>query len=398
MKFKINKLFLLISLAFAIIYGAIGEVIYKLNIVNEIRIPNIVLYITIYSVLFSSILVFYGVTKRRYVKAGKLVKLVSVLLICLILMTSLFEFIYELGKGDIKIDRYDDIQYVFLIDDSGSMSTNDENNERYAAIEKIINSMDKTNAFAVYRFADKNECVTRIGTTTSDNYRFQPQNLNIGGNTNLLSAINDIIKEIKTQKINTKIVVLTDGSPSDNHFGRLNKLIKKCIKNNVSISAVGFGAPNEVFLNDLAKSTGGVYVYSDSVERLQNSLSTIVDSVVSIISNNRDLLGYRLDSKAYNFIFILMRIVFVALLGIVWSMIKMALIGETLYADQILKVMGVIACVAAIVLELLLIMGVSDILARMIFCIMWSVTLIPQYSSLNTEYSSIGVSKMPVYH
>lgn len=398
MYFKLNKLFLIISLIFSIIYTGLGEIIYRIDFGINSRIVNIVLYIIMFAILLSIVLIFRGISKKRYVKIGKLTKTILVLSLCFILLTPLFEFIYELGKGKIEIDKYDDIQYVYLIDDSGSMSSNDENNDRYIAVEEIIRNMDKTDAFAVYRFADKAECVTELGSITSDNYRFNLQVLNIGGSTNLLSSINNIIKEIETRRINTKIIVLTDGSPSDNYFGKYNKVIKNCIKNNVSVSAVGFGSPNEKFLDDLAKSTGGIYVYSDSVDQLQNSLATVVDTVTASVSNNRDLLGYRLDYKAYNVLYILMRIIFLSILGVIWSMIKISLIGETLYADMVLKIMGLITCVAAVLLEVLLLVGVPDLLVRMLFCISWSITLIPQYNVVNTEYSSVGISKMPVYH
>lgn len=398
MDFKLNKLFLIISLIFAVVYGILGEIIYKIDFGTSSRIGNVVLYIIMFAVLFSLILIFRGITKRRYVKVGKLIKTILVLSLCFMILTPLFEFIYELGKGKIEIDKYDDIQYVYLIDDSGSMSTNDENNDRYIAVGNIINNMDTTDAFAVYRFANKAECVTGMGSTTSNNYKFNSQALNIGGSTNLLSSINDIIKNIDTRKINTKIIVLTDGSPSDNYFGKYNRVIKNCIKNNVSISAVGFGSPNERFLDDLAKSTGGVYVYSDSVDQLQNSLTAVVDTVTSSVSNNRDLLGYRLDSKAYNVLYILMRIIFLSILGIIWSMIKISLIGETLYADRILKIMGLLTCIAAVLIEVLLLVGVPELLVRMLFCILWSITLMPQYNVMNTEYSSVGISRSPVYH
>lgn len=396
MDFKLNKLFLAIAIVFAVVYGVLGEALYRIVSPLTTRVPSICAYIFTYAVLFALILIFRGITKRRYVKIGSLVKTVLIFSLCFLVIVPSFEFIYELGNGSIKVGTHSKIQYVFLIDDSSSMDSNDPSGERYTAVEKIINGMDNTDAFAVYRFARKWACVTELGSENSDTYRLELKNLGIGGTTNLMTALNDITKELETNGVNTKIIVLTDGSPTDNLTFTYNSTIKNCVENNVSVSSVGFGQPNEIFLQRLADSTGGVYVHSDSVDMLQNSLTTVVDAIVSSASSNRDLLGYRLDATEHNILYILMRIVFLAAFGIVWTMIKTALIGETLHADKISKIMAVIACVAAVLTEVLLLLGVADMLVRIIFCIMWSIVLIPKQDSL--EYSSAGVNKDFVYY
>lgn len=390
MKRKVDKVFLIISTIIGIVLGVIEEFLYKNNIIEfKSRIPCIMLYLFAFALILGVILLFKGLRNGTYVNFGKVMLLTLISAIVFVGCSALFEFLYELGGDKPQQFQTSELQYAFLIDDSGSMGSNDGENKRYDAVEDIIRNMTSTNKFSVYRFADKVSCDTPLESIQSSTYRMS-NNLNtVGGGTNLMAAINQVIDDIaESSNRHTKIIVLTDGAPTDNVFGRYNKTVKNAIRNNTSISSVGFGDPNEQFLTDLAANTGGVYVFSDNISSLTTDLETIVNAQTLPLGKNRDLLGYRLDSTSDSFLYGFLRVLFLILLGILWSVIKLLLVGEKKFTQYSAVLSGALCSVAAILCEIMLLFGLVDNIVRVVFCAMWACTLIPENVYEKTNFGN----------
>ena len=73
----------------------------------------------------------------------------AIMLVILFAATLLLEFLYELGGG---ITTYKPTSYIFVIDDSSSMVSNDPYNERVSAIKEIMER--ERIPYAVYKFSD----------------------------------------------------------------------------------------------------------------------------------------------------------------------------------------------------------------------------------------------------
>jgi len=380
MKRKIDKVFLIISIVIGIILGVVEEILYKNEIIEfNSRIPCITLYLFVFALILGIILLFKGLRNSTYVNFGKVMLLTLVATIAFVGCSALFEFLYELGGDKPKQHQASELQYVFLIDDSGSMDGNDPDDRRYDAVESIVRNLTPTTQFAVYTFENETHCLTPMDSTNSSTYRFNHSIPSSGGGTYMITAIEDAMKDVcGKDDVHTKVIALTDGQPSDDGFGRYSKLVRECVKEGVSVSSVGFGSPDESFLKELANSTGGTYVFSDNISSLTTNLETIVNAQTLPLGKNRDLLGYRLDSTYDSFLYGFLRVLFLILLGILWTIIKLLLVGERKFT-QSSAVLSVILCsLAAILAEILLTVGLEDGPVRIMFCAMWACTLIPE--------------------
>lgn len=380
MKRKVDKVFLIVSVVVGIVLGIVEDALYKNKIIEfNSRIPCITLYLFVFALILGIIILFKGLRNSTFVNFGKVMTLTLIATIAFVGCSALFEFLYELGGDKPKQNQATELQYVFLIDDSGSMSGNDPDDKRYDAVEEIVKNLTPTNKFAVYNFADVTNCLTAMGTTNSSVYKFNDFVPTVGGGTYMINAIQDVIEEVcGNNNVHTKIIALTDGAPSDAIFGKYSKMVRKCIEQGASVSSVGFGNPDENFLKELANSTGGVYVFSNNIASLTTDLETIVNAQTLPLGKNRDLLGYRLDSTYDSFLYGFLRVLFLILLGLLWTVIKMLLVGEKKFTQSSAIVSIILCSLAAILCEVLLLVGVDHTIVRILFCALWACTLIPE--------------------
>ncbi len=390
MKRRINKTFVIISMIIGLVLGIVLEGLYKNNIIDfKSRIACVTLYLLIFVITLGAILLFKSLRDSAFVQRSKVMLISFVTILAFVACTALLEFLYELGGNKVKTLEATELQYVFLIDDSGSMDSNDRQNARGDAVETIIKNMAPTNRFAVYKFESGTYCITAMESANSQSYEFDKRALHSSGGTDMLTAIQDIISDVcKDEAVHTKIIALTDGAPTDDGFGNYSKTVRNCITKGASVSSIGFGSPDEDFLEELARNTGGMYVFSDNITDLINNLETIVETDTLSIGKNRDLLGYRLDATYDKFLYGFMRVAFLIILGLVWTAIKYLLIGETRFTYTAAIISAILCAVAALLCELLLIAGATDSAVRIIFCILWACTLIPEIMCEQTEITS----------
>jgi len=397
MKIKTDKLFLVLSIVFGLIVGIFSETMYEDALCVESRIICMVLAMVVFALVMGVIILFKGLLNGAYKNFGKVMMLTLLSFVVFVGSTALLEFLYEL-EGAMKINPIDKFQYAFLIDDSGSMYTNDPADERYDAVEKIINNMDSTEDFAVYRFSNYTYCSTPMGSELSDNYVLDKAEVDVGDGTetNIIGSVDSVVDENAEQSDkHTKVIVLTDGYPSDDRFGKLNSSIKKCLKKNASVSFIGFGSTNNNFLQDYSDNTGGMFVYTDNLDDLVDNLETVVNAD-TVLKADRDLLGYRLDSKADSVLYAIMRIIFLMILGGLWTLIKMLLVGERKYTKKGMVVSLVLCSIAAVFVEVMLLMGTAGDVVRVIFYGLWACTIIPvkMYEPIKIEQNlSSGITR-----
>ena len=369
---KFDKVFLVISLVLGLLLGVLLEPLYDLLVpVIGTRIPLVVIYMSIYMVVLGVVLLIKGLVNGTYVNKGK----VTLLIVN-----------FAVGKSQ---------QYVFLLDDSGSMYSNDRNNIRYSAAETIIRNLKPTNMFSVYRFGDKSFCEVEMGTKDSQSYTFSvTPGADVGGGTALMTSVKAAINDLPIKrKGHTRIIILTDGDPGDTSKVSINDIANSCEDNNVSVSSVGFGNANGDFLTELAEKTNGIYVFSNDINSLTNQLEAVVNSK---LPSKRDIIGHRFDSKANSFLYGFLRVLFLILLGAIHSVIKMLLVGEKRFT-KFAFVMSIVLCaIASVFVELLCMFGIAGYIVRCLMCIMWACTLIPinNYekidlgNQLHSEYES----------
>lgn len=381
---KVDYGFLLISAIAGLLFSIFGEFIYLQGTIEGNRVIVITLYLLAFVLFMGAVISVKATNAKTYVEFSKVLRVALLLTLGFLVLTAGFEYLYERQLSVGTVDDYE-IQYIFAVDDSGSMNSNDPNNVRYDALQEIISSMSPTEDFAVYAFSENYECTTELGSINSTDYLFQSPTQDLGVSTRLYTVLNHINDEVNTSNTDkhTKIIVLTDGNPTDYSSLMNSSNISKFVNNNISISSLGFGDVDTEILNTLANSTGGRYLFCDDIAELMGSLDVIVSGDVAAISGNRDLLGYRMDATADSVLYAVLRVVFLGVLGLVWSIIKVVLLGEIKYNQLKAVLFSALWClVGALLCEgLLMFFKFPDITVRAIVCVMWAITLIPNYQN-----------------
>lgn len=158
-------------------------------------------------------------------------------------------------------------------------------------------------------------------------------------------------------------------------------------KKKVSISTVGLGDVDERFLSDISGKTGGLSVTTDNVKALGSAMA----SVVRTTNAERNLLSARAQVNM-NFLYVIMRIVFVTVLGVIFIGIKIAMTDESVNTSMIIM-SSLSACfLGAVILEIGLEWILSGFIARLIlvFLISLTITTIEKVIRMEFGYGTLG--------
>lgn len=257
--------------------------------------------------------------------------------------------------------------YVFLVDDSSSMETNDPNQQRYDAVEAILRGCPGDTRYALYTFATYTKLKVPMQTVSQG----FPQNYDPDyHSTYMKEALETVIQDYEsgvwTAQGETALVMVTDGDPMDfDSFYDVQALLDKCNQYNITLGIVGVIGADPTLMEQMATYTGGQYVDIQNVGDLYDAVKT-----VSGIGNaSRDLLGNRKASDM-GWLYALIRILAITLAGciiavaagfaygnsyafrfIVWSNIfKSIAAGVLMEAAFLLPDLSSILCVVSFVL------------------------------------------------
>lgn len=285
-------------------------------------------------------------------------------IIVLFILSGIFEFLYELGKTT----EYVPTSYVFLIDDSGSMSGNDPQCVRSEAIGRIMGNQTDDMPYAVYKFTDNSHLIKEMGMYAKDDtYEF----LSDGG-TDIVTSLNTVIDELLSKNVNggehPKVLLLSDGASSS--WG-VKSVINKCRDNEIAVSTIGFNV-NSHLLSKIARKTGGVYINVSNIDDLQEQMNKAITSFL-----DRDLISDRFMLKNDG-LYAFLRILFLCLMGVVFSWLKYKTFCSARgpkYDGFVLKISIVCTTIAAITMELCFnIFDISSWIIRLVFCVLWAIT------------------------
>lgn len=363
-----------------VIFWLIGEAVYD-ALTRKIWQPlGIAVYFCIFAVIMIVGMYVLALFRGDYNKAlDKDIKPISdnlapmaLLLTIFFIFTGFFEFLYELGgKKLIK----EPTSYVFLIDDSGSMSSNDPNCERASAIKKIMEKQEADFPYSVYSFTNESQLMKEMGPyKPEDSYQF-----NSNGGTNIVGSLDTVLDEIIANKSiddMPRIMLVSDGSSSS--VGS-NKVIEKCNDSGISISSISFGNFfKNSLLNKLSTRTGGVYVNVENIDELDAKMQEAITS-----NATRNLISERYLPRL-NWLYAILRILFLLLMSMLWAVIKnIAYCGnmrkpneENYSYDNVVMFTVVWAFISILIMEFATAhLELPEKLARLLLAILW--TIIP---------------------
>lgn len=291
-------------------------------------------------------------------------------LVLIFFVSTLFlEFLYEIGKTQVD----EPSSYVFLIDDSGSMSSNDPNCERATAIKKIMEKQTTNFPYSVYKFTEKSEKLKDMSPYNSaDQYTFASD-----GGTDIINSTNEVLDELISNNSggsSPRIMLVSDGSSSS--VG-LNNIISKCNDNGISISCISFGNFfDNKLLSKIAAKTGGVYVDVDNVDDLYEEMQTAITS-----SATRNLISERFVLKL-NWLYAILRILFLFVMALIWSLIKNISycktkgtnVSKSNSYENVISFTIICSIISILVMEFAVeLLMLPENIARLILSILWSI-------------------------
>lgn len=377
---------LLASLIGAGIFFLLGEVIYRVLIANVSSILFMGVYFAVFGLILTMVLLIAARICRLEFSAKRLI-VSGMCILLLFLLGMLFEFLYEMNFAKVLPVK---TSYVFVIDNSGSMQTNDPEQKRVDAIYQLLEDKDESVRFAVYTFSENISCIRKM-LPISDGI----EDLAIvpNGGTPIVGALTQVMDDMESGELEydrgTQVILLTDGYATDNGFFglSLNSVLEKFNKKMVSVSTVGLGDVDTAFLENISSKTGGLSVTTDNVDEL----GTAMASVVRNGNANRTLLSAR-SQASLNWLYAILRILFVTILGMIFIGIKIAVTDESTNAKMII-ISSVIGCLlGALILEFGLRLILTEFLARLILVplIALLVTTIEKLVDTGAAYGTLG--------
>ncbi len=183
---------------------------------------------------------------------------------------------YEI-KFDSSAESYKNIDVAFVIDSSGSMTSNDKNNIRKNVTKDFINKLSSSDRGAVIDF-DSYSTVYSDFTSDKAVLSSAVDRINSSGGTDLSkgiqAAINLFVSPSYVNSGRLKIIImLTDGD------GSYNTNLTQTAKNNgIIIYTVGLGNAVSVSrLSEMSEGTGGNYYPASDAEKLYGIFDEIAE-------------------------------------------------------------------------------------------------------------------------
>jgi len=186
-----------------------------------------------------------------------------------------------------------DIAYV--IDDSGSMSSNDPQNARLIACEEFVKILRDKDGYSIISFEDGAEEKQSLTTDKSEELiKSAIDKFGSGGGTNIAAGLEKGISVLDSSDSLSKIIVLlTDGEDSG-LTSQKERIITEALNKNITIYSIFLNASKEEYnrnntldIQEIAEGTGGKFYYisSDEVIDIFNDISK---EAVGIDKNSKD--------------------------------------------------------------------------------------------------------------
>lgn len=374
---SLNALLLFITIIIGIVAWAVGTILYSAG-VDIIAMPLLIgiIFVILYLLLAVTIFVYSMSTglfeENILTGSSDLVSSVFSIMIIGVLvfgLAILFQWIY--GMDFIKEDQQP-TAYIFVIDDSGSMTENDPLQLRYGALKSVLNNVDSDFPYMVYSFSDDVKIISDMKPVADGIPQITGES---SGGTSIRTVLDKVVQdrldEVWDGGVSPKVILLTDGYATDiGLFKSINSVLKTYVKNRISISTVGLGDVDTNLMNKIAKTTGGVFIHVSDASDLGDAMTSAATQYTS-----RDLLSTRYTTNL-NFLYALLRIIFISILGIAIGFAAAIAYGSQESSTLIFVSSAIKSIVGAILMEIGTdVIGISDKLVWFVLWILISVTI-----------------------
>lgn len=304
-----------------------------------------------------------------YANAGRMLGYLLIGTLGVLLLSSLLEFLYELSPKHKEIEA---TSYIFILDESGSMSMNDPNGLRYQAIPEIMKEENAGFPYRVYTFSDDTQIAREMGPL-DDEYNEIP--IKNDGETTIFGTVIKVLNDYKNRVwdggANPKIIFLTDGAATDlskdflwfkGNMPEFTSALEEYSELGINISTVGLGSVDREVMRKMAETTGGVFVSIQNASDLGAAMKTAATSY-----SDRNLLSIRY-MKHLDKIYGVVRILFLSIIGMVIGSLVLLAYMEDTSIPIIIVSSAVSALSGSVLLELGLKIGIPQ---GGLWCCLW---------------------------
>lgn len=313
---KFNLLVLLVSVLAGVAAWVLGVSLYGALVESLARpvllalVFGLLVLILALGIFLSSVL--SGTFEKDLVTGGgtgSAAAALAVILILVMALSALFQWLYSIRGFGV---RSKPTAFVFLMDDSGSMSESDPHALRYSAIEDVLDEQGRDFPYMVYGFSDGVE-LRRPMAPASEGADYGEQVPS--GRTAIREVLERVITDYEDGKWDggksPKVILLSDGYPTDfSHTDDIQEILARYSRAGISISTVGLDEVDTFLMTYIADSTGGVFVDIGDASKVGGALSSAANLYLQ-----DDLLSTRFSGGQLGILFGFLRVLFLTLLG-----------------------------------------------------------------------------------
>lgn len=203
----------------------------------------------------------------------------------------------EIKPVDYQEDGKKGIDIVFVVDSSGSMSSNDGGRIRIQAVKEFVDKLGENDRGAIVDF-DSYSTVYQDFTVDHDLLYAAVNKVNSSGGTSLSAGMSKAISLFTNANYTRTdaykyIVFLTDGQGDYS-----SSYTTSAVNNNIVVYTVGLGSGvNENILRNIAEGTGGKYYFASSASQLPDIYKDVSFETIDYTtdSNNDGISDYYTD-------------------------------------------------------------------------------------------------------
>lgn len=297
---------------------------------------------------------------------GLIAGALAVCMVLLVLFSSLLEWIYDHETIHAAMPT----SYIFLLDESGSMQSNDPDLLRYEAVNTVVSTLGADAPYAVYLFSDGCERIRDMAPNSAGKV-VRPDDVYMG-QTNIRNALTVVYNDMENGQLaggdRPLVVLLTDGYASDMGWIFGKGILKTYKQANIMISPIGLGDVDKDLMTEIAEKTKGQFVLVNDASQLAQGFTS-----ATTMTADRDLISSR-NVAQKNCLYLVLRIVFLTLIGAAVAFMRAMACADPNNTVLVLCVGAAAAFVTALIMELWLAAGLPPFLPRLLYWLALTVT------------------------
>jgi Ca-activated chloride channel family protein len=304
----------------------------------------------------------------------------------------IIQFIYGLVPAATATQQTDD--YIIVIDNSGSTSNSDPQEERFAATLGFLNKLTDNNRASIIVFSDDAEVLsdlTPVDNEYRDNISTQLSGYDSAGGTDIQVALFTALNTVDDPIRSAMVILLSDG---ENRVDE-SLIVSSFNDKNVILNSVGYsynGFYGTSLLVKLSSLTNGTYYSVNEI----NQLSGTFDRILYQDSTKRMLLDYRYGLDRTSVLFMLIRILMITTIGFAVSFAFGAVFNNRHLIRQLFIQKAAAGLIAGCVLEFGLFFFLPEFLPRLCATLLLGLIItLYKYEArgLNAGANDVGTSR-----